>query len=101
MESQAPDETEIFKTKVLIVTEQYEFSGYLHRMSADRRETDILNDERMFVHITDVVARIRGEVPTKRVQFVAINKANILFVIPLEEEYESPEAKAQMKDFIF
>ena len=100
METQIPDETEEYKTKVLIVTEQYEFSGYLHRMSADRRETDILNDERMFVHITDVVARIRGEAPTKRVQFVAINKANILFVIPLEEEFESPEEKAQ-KEFIF
>ena len=101
MEKQTPDEIEVFKTKVLIVTEQYEFSGHLHRMSADRRETDILNDERMFIHLTDVVARIRGEVPTKRVPFVAINKTNILFVIPLEEEYESPEAKAQMKDFIF
>jgi hypothetical protein len=101
MEKQVQGETEGFRTKVLVVTEQYEFSGYLHRMSADRRETDILNDERIFIHLTEVVARIRGEVPTKRVPFVAVNKANILFVIPLEEEYESPESKAQMKDFIF
>ena len=74
------------KSKVLVITEQREFSGYLHRMSADRRETDILNDERTFLHLTDVVFRTRGEIPTKRVPFVAVNKANIIFVIPLEEE---------------
>jgi len=82
----AKNEGNEFKTKVLVITEHNEFSGYLHRMSADRRETDILNDDKLFIHLTDVVYRTRGEVPTKKVPFVAVNKANIVFVIPLEEE---------------
>jgi hypothetical protein len=79
-------ETKEYKTKVLVITEQNEFSGYLHRLSPDRRETDILNDDKLFIHLTDVVYRTRGEVPTKRVPFVAVNKSNIVFVIPLQEE---------------
>lgn len=80
------DENVEYKTKVLVITEHNEFSGHLHRLSADRRESDILNDEKLFIHLTDVVYRTRGEVPTKKVPFVAVNKASIVFVIPLTEE---------------
>ena len=79
------EESREYKTKVLVITDQNEFSGYLHRLSPDRRETDILNDEKLFIHLTDVVYRTRGAVPTKKVPFVAVNKASIVFVIPLEE----------------
>jgi hypothetical protein len=82
----AANETGEYKTKVLVITEHNEFSGHLHRMSPDRRESDILNDEKLFIHLTDVVYRTKGEIPTKRVPFVAVNKANIIFVIPLVEE---------------
>jgi hypothetical protein len=71
------------RTKITVVTEQCEFLGFLHTLSADRRETDILNDEKSFIHLTDVEIRIKGEMP-KNVPFVAVNKANILCVIPEE-----------------
>ncbi len=75
------------KSKVMVVTEQREFVGFLHTMSADRRETDILNDERAFIHMTEVVVRVKGEMP-KKVPFVAVNKANIICVIPDDVETE-------------
>jgi hypothetical protein len=53
-------------------------------MSADRRETDVLNDEKSFIHLTDVEIRVKGEMP-KKVPFVAVNKTNILCLIPEEE----------------
>ena len=76
---------EMPRSRVLVITEKREFSGFLHKMSLDRRETDILNDERTFIHLTEVELRIKGEIP-KEVPFVAVNKASIICVIP-EEEY--------------
>lgn len=83
-----PDGTGGKKARVLVVTSQRKFSGYLHRTSADLRETDVLNDERSFIHLTDVEVRKRGEIPSKAVPFVAINKASIVYVIPADEEEE-------------
>lgn len=71
------------RSRVIVVTEQREFTGFLHTISADRRETDVLNDEKTFVHLTDVEVRVKGEMP-KKVPFVAVNKANIICVIPEE-----------------
>jgi len=71
-------------SRVLVVTEQTEFVGFLHTLTADRRETDVLNDEKTFIHLTDVEVRAKGEVP-KKVPFVAVNKASIIWVIPEEE----------------
>ena len=71
------------RSRVTVVTQQREFVGFLHTGSADRRETEILNDERSFIHLTDVLVRIKGELP-KKVPFVAVNKANIICVIPDE-----------------
>ena len=81
-----PDGAGGMKARVLVVTSQRKFSGYLHRSSADLRETDVLNDERTFIHLTDVEVRKKGEIPSKAVPFVAINKASIVYVIPAEEE---------------
>jgi len=72
------------RSKVMVVTEFREFSGYIHTIATDRRETDILNDEKTFIHLTDVELRVKGEMP-KKVPFVAVNKANIICVIPEEE----------------
>ena len=72
------------RSRVLVVTENREFVGFLHTMSANRRETDVLNDEKTFIHLTEVEERIRGEIP-KKVPFVAVNKANIIYVIPEED----------------
>ena len=71
------------RSRVIVVTEQREFTGFLHTMSADRRETDVLNDEKTFVHLTDVEVKVKGEMP-KNVPFVAVNKASIICVIPEE-----------------
>jgi hypothetical protein len=71
-------------TKILVVTEKNEFAGYLHTMTPDRRETDVLNDEKTFIHLTDVEIRVKGDIP-KKVPFVAVNKASIICVIPEEE----------------
>ena len=70
--------------RVLVITEKNEFVGYLHTMTSDPRETDILNDEKRFVHLTDVEVRIEGDMP-RTVPFVAVNKASIICVIPVEE----------------
>ena len=72
------------RSRVTVVTEQREFVGFLHTMSVDRRETDVLNDEKSFIHMTEVVVRLKGEMP-KKVPFVAVNKTNIICVIPDEE----------------
>ena len=77
----------LHRTKVLVITDRDEFVGYLHTMVPDRRETDVLNDERTFIHLTDVVFRVKGDLP-KKVDFVAVNKANIICVIPEEEFLE-------------
>ena len=78
-----PRDREIPRSRVLVITEKREFSGFLHTMSPDRRETDVLNDERTFIHLTEVELRIKGEIP-KEVHFVAVNKASIICVIPEE-----------------
>ena len=75
---------EVARSKVMVVTENMEFSGFLHTMSADRRETDVLNDEKTFIHLTEVELKVKGEMP-KEVPFVAVNKASIICVIPEEE----------------
>ncbi len=71
------------RSRVMVITEHLEFVGFLHTMSADRRETDVLNDEKSFIHLTEVEVRVKGEMP-KNVPFVAVNKANIICVIPEE-----------------
>ena len=71
------------RSRVMVVTEQREFVGFLHTMTTDRRETDVLNDEKSFIHMTEVVLRVKDDMP-KKVPFVAVNKANIICVIPEE-----------------
>jgi hypothetical protein len=78
-----PQDRKVPRSKVLVVTEKREFSGFLHTMSRNRRETDVLNDEKTFIHLTEVELRIKGEIP-KEVPFVAVNKASIICVIPEE-----------------
>ncbi len=73
------------KTKVLVVTEKREFFGFLHRTSPDMRETDVLNDQKSFIHLTDVEVRMKGEIPTKDIPFVAVNKASIICVVPINK----------------
>jgi hypothetical protein len=79
-----PQGSRLPRSKVMVVTEKREFSGFLHTMTNDRRETDVLNDEKTFIHLTDVELRVKGEIP-KMVPFVAVNKASIICVIPEEE----------------
>ncbi|UCG38740.1 MAG: hypothetical protein JSV00_00435 [bacterium] len=76
----------VTRTKVLVITEDFEFAGFLHRMTPDRRETDVLNDEKSFIHLTQVEIRRKGEMPGRTVPFVAVNKSSIICVIPIEEE---------------
>jgi hypothetical protein len=78
-----PRYREMPRSRVLVVTEKRDFSGFLHTMSPDRRETDVLNDEKTFIHLTEVELRVKGEIP-KEVPFVAVNKASIICVIPEE-----------------
>jgi len=71
------------RSRVMVITEEREFAGFLHTLTKDRRETDVLNDEKTFIHLTDVELRVKGEMP-KKVPFVAVNKASIICVIPEE-----------------
>ena len=79
------DET---RTRVLVVTEEREFSGFIHRLNSNQRETDVLNDEKPFVHLTQVEIRVKG-LPSQNVPFVAVNKASIICVIPEEDSARS------------
>ena len=72
------------RSMVLVVTEQREFAGFIHRTSANQRETDVLNDEKPFIHLTQVEIRTR-ERPPQKVPFVAVNKSSIICVIPEED----------------
>ncbi len=75
------------KTRVRVITEQREFAGFLHTTRMDRRETDVLNDEKSFIHLTEVEIRVKGERPSIRiVPFVAVNKSSIICVIPEEKD---------------
>jgi hypothetical protein len=71
------------RSRIMVVTEKREFTGFLHTISADRRETDVLNDDKTFIHLTEVELKVKGEMP-KEVPFVAVNKASIICVIPEE-----------------
>ena len=75
------------KSRVFVITEQYEFLGDVHLINLDRRETDVLNDNKPFIHLTDVDVKIKGdENKHRKVPFVAVNKRSIICVIPLEQE---------------
>lgn len=81
------DRTKIMKeatSKVFVITEHYEFIGMLHLINLDRRESDVLNDEKPFMHLTDVEVRVKNSKKKSHVPFVAVNKKNIICVIPFE-----------------
>ena len=82
MGDEEPQDRKLLRSRVTVVTELREFEGFLHTMSADRRETDVLNDEKSFIHLTEVEIRVKGEMP-KKVPFVAVNTASISCVIPV------------------
>jgi hypothetical protein len=79
------------KSKVFVITEQYEFIGFLHLINMDRRESDVLNDDKPFIHLTDVEVRVKKTNKTRMVPFVAVNKRNVVCVIPFESE-KRPES---------
>ena len=85
MGDEESQDRKLLRSRVTVVTELREFAGFLHTMSADRRETDVLNDEKSFIHLTEVEIRVKGEMP-KKVPFVAVNKASIICVIPVESK---------------
>ena len=72
-------------SRVYVITENYKFLGDLHLVNLDRRETDILNDDKPFIHLTNVDVRTAGESGHSKVPFVAVNKSSIICVIPLED----------------
>jgi hypothetical protein len=78
------------RSKVRVVTRHREFVGFLHTLSADRRESDVLNDDKTFLHMTDVEVRIKGGMH-KNVPFVAVHKASIICVIPEDVFQEDDE----------
>lgn len=74
------------KSKVFVVSEHYEFVGYIHLINLDRRESDVLNDNKPFIHLTDVEVKVKDTKKTSSVPFVAINKQNIICVIPMDDK---------------
>ncbi len=84
MEKSSQDPIEVTRSRVLVVTELREFAGFIHRINANQRETDVLNDEKPFIHLTEVEIKTR-ERPPQKVPFVAVNKASIICVIPEED----------------
>jgi hypothetical protein len=84
------------RSKVLVVTRHREFVGFLHTLSADRRESDVLNDDKTFLHMTDVEVRIKGGM-NKNVPFVAVHKASIICVIPEDVIPEDEDLKLAME----
>jgi hypothetical protein len=74
------------KSKVFVITEHYEFIGNLHLINLERRESDVINDEKPFINLTNVEVRVKATNKTSHVNFVAINKKNVICVIPFEGE---------------
>jgi hypothetical protein len=73
-------------SKVFVVTELYEFVGTLHLINLDRRESDVLNDEKPFIHLTGVSIKDKKTGKNHDVPFAAINKKSIICVIPLQKQ---------------
>ncbi len=73
-------------SKVFVVTELYEFVGTIHLINLERRESDVLNDEKPFIHLTEVSIKDRKTGKTHDVPFAAINKKGIICVIPLQKQ---------------
>ncbi len=85
------DKSRIFKetrSRIVVITERYEFIGNMHLVNLDRRESDVLNDDKPFLHLTEVEVRIRTEKRTTRIPFVAVNKRSIICVIPMDPDRE-------------
>ncbi len=74
------------KARVFVLTSELEFIGDLHLVNLDRRETDVLNDNKPFIHLTNVEVKQKGDESSKKVPFVAVNKDNIICVIPFDHE---------------
>jgi hypothetical protein len=70
-------------SRVFVVTEYFEFVGTLHLVNLERRESDVLNDDKPFIHLTDVKIKDKATDKNTRVPFAAINKKGIICVIPL------------------
>ncbi len=74
------------KSKVFVVTEHYEFVGFIHLINLERRESDVLNDAKPFVHLTEVELKVKESKKTSTIPFVAINKNSIICVIPMDHK---------------
>ena len=74
------------RSKVFVVTLQYEFVGHLHLINLDRRESDVLNDSKPFVHLTDAEIKVKKTGKSSKVPFVAINKQSIICVVPMDDK---------------
>jgi hypothetical protein len=84
VENNSQDSIEETRSRVLVVTGLREFAGFIHRVNANQRATDVLNDDKPFIHLTDVEIKTR-ERPIQKVPFVAVNKSSIICVIPQED----------------
>lgn len=81
------------KSRVFVVTDLFEFIGTLHLINLERRESDVLNDEKPFIHLTEVRIKDKNTGKTTQVPFAAVNKKGIICVIPLEKKEK--ERKSQ------
>ncbi len=73
-------------SRVFVVTELYEFIGQLHLVNLERRESDVLNDEKPFIHLTDVTIKDKTTGKSTSVPFAAVSKKGIICVIPIGDK---------------
>lgn len=70
------------RISVVIMTRQYRMEGEIH-VVAGGRLLDELNKERDFIPLTNVtVFDVAGGNPIDTVEFVAVNKASVVFLAP-------------------
>lgn len=70
------------KLHVILMTDQYKIEGEFH-VVAGGRLLDEINKERDFLPLTNVtIYDIEGGNPLDTVEFLAVNKRNVVFVVP-------------------
>lgn len=74
------------KISVKIFSANYIFEGNVHLINQQKRVTEIINDSRTFINLTDVKITSKTEKKSYIVPFLAINKNIIDFIIQSSEE---------------
>jgi len=74
------------KITVKIFSSNYIFEGSVHLVNQQKRITEVINDPRHFINLTDVKVTSKNEKKSYIVPFIAINKNIIDFIFQVTSD---------------